>query len=389
MKITRWMFLIVTSLLLTACGGGSKKTDFFGEDPKPKKPKVDNSTTVKRNWKVNLGRDIKTGDAILSPVLFGDSIYAASPNGRVYKVSASTGKTVWQVKLDKESISAGVDVGNGLVLVGTNQGKVIALSQADGSISWESTLDSEILASPVIDGNVVVARTGDGKVYGISAFDGSRKWTISRQLPKLTLRGESRPVMTKGVVFAGFSDGNLAALGAENGRALWDFPITFARGTNDIDRLSDVDTNPLLVGDFLYISSYQEVTHALDIQNQRIAWSAGISSFHSLAYDAAFLYITDKQGVVHQLNRANGETSWSQNGLQHFSVSAPVSVGPFVLTSEGKGGLYVINKADGQLVGKHNLGAKTIIGEPVVDVDTVYFLDSSGSLQSISIINKG
>ena len=103
--------------------------------------------------------------------------------------------------------------------MGTDQGKVIALSQEDGSISWESNLDSEILASPVIDGNVAVARTGDGKVYGLSSYDGSRKWTISRQLPKLTLRGESRPVLTQGVVFTGFSDGNLAALEAETGRA--------------------------------------------------------------------------------------------------------------------------------------------------------------------------
>ena len=389
MKSTRWILLIASVLMLAACSGKSKKTEFFGEDPKPKKPKVENSTSVKKNWKINLGKDIRTGDAILSPVLYGGSIYAASPSGRVYKVSASDGKILWQAKLNKELISAGVGVGNGLVLVGTNQGKVIALNQADGSISWESTLDSEILASPVIDGNVAVARTGDGKVYGLSAYDGARKWTISRQLPKLTLRGESRPVLTQGVVFTGFSDGNLAALEAETGRALWDFPITFARGTNDIERLSDVDTNPLLVGDFLYISSYQEVTHALDIKKQRIAWSAGISSFHSLAYDAAFLYITDKQGIVHQLERSSGEKNWTQNALQYFSVSAPVSVGPYVLVSESKGGLYVIRKTDGVLVGKHNLGATTIVGEAVVDADTVYFLDSNGSLQSISINNKG
>ena len=388
MKHTHWVLLIVSVLLLTACNGKSKKTDFFGEDPQPKKVKVENSTSLERNWTLSLGKNIEAGGSILSPVLYGGSVYAASPNGRVYKVSSTDGRVLWQTKADSELISAGVGVGNGLVLFGTNQGKVAALSQADGSVSWKSTLDSEILASPVIDGDVIVARTGDGKVYGISAYDGSRKWTISRQLPKLTLRGESRPVLTQGVVFTGFSDGNLAALEAETGRALWDFPITFARGTNDIDRLSDVDTNPLLVGDFLYISSYQEVTHALDIRNQRIAWSADVSSFHSLAYDAAFLYITDKQGLVHQLDRSTGQKLWTQDALRYYSVSAPVSVGPYVLVSEGQGSLYVIRKEDGQLVGKHSLGASTIIGEPVVDADTVYFLDSSGSLQSISIINQ-
>jgi len=70
-------------------------------------------------------------------------------------------------------------------------------------------------------------------------------------------------------------------------------------------------------------------------------------------------------------------------------VSAPVSVGPYVLVSEGDGGLYVLRKTDGQVVGKHKLGSKTIIGEPIVDSDIVYFLDSNGSMQSISVVNKG
>jgi outer membrane protein assembly factor BamB len=388
MKNSRLVILLAMAFMLAACGNKSKKTDFFGEDPEPVKPKVQTVTKIDKNWRIGLGKSIRIGDAILSPVLFGRNIYAASSNGRIYKVEAETGKQNWLVKLPKEVISAGVGVGGGLVLIGTDQGVVYALNQENGAIAWTAPLSSEILASPVIDGGVVVVRTGDGKVFGLSSYDGSVKWTISRQLPKLTLRGDSRPVLTQGVAFIGFSDGNMAALQAENGTALWDFPISFPRGTNEIDRLSDVDTNPLLVGDFLYISSYREVTHALDIRNQRIAWSSEVSSFHSLAYDAAYLYVTDKLGVVHQLDRTNGEKSWSQTDLQHFSVSAPISVGPYILVSEGDGGLYVLRKTDGTIVGKHSLGAKTIIGEPIVDSDIVYFLDSDGSLQSISIVNK-
>ncbi len=389
MKNSTLIVLMAMSFMLAACGSKAKKTDFFGEEPKPRKPKVESITKAEKNWRIGLGKKIQTGDAILSPVLFGEDIYAASANGRVYKISSVTGKQVWQAKLSKEAISAGVGVGGGLVLVGTDQGLVYAFNQENGDIAWKAQLASEILASPVIDNGIVVARTGDGKVFGLSSYDGSVKWTISRQLPKLTLRGDSRPVVTQGVAFVGFSDGNMAALQAENGSALWDFPISFPRGTNEIDRLSDVDTNPLLVGEFLYISSYQEVTHALDIRNQRIAWSSDVSSFHSLAYDAAFLYITDKLGVVHQLDRSTGQKTWSQTALQHFSVSAPISIGPYVLVSEGDGGLYVMRKTDGSIVGKHKLGASTIIGEPIVDSDVVYFLDSNGSLQSISIVSKG
>ena len=228
-------------------------------------------------------------------------------------------------------------------------------------------------------------RSGDGKVYGIDTFDGSIIWTISRQLPKLTLRGESRPVITQGVVFTGFSDGNMAALEARSGRALWDFPISFPRGTNEIDRLSDVDTDPLLVGEYLYVTSYREVTHALNIQAQRIDWSAEVSSFNPMAFDAANLYISDRNGVIHKLNRRSGEKAWSQEALRLFSTSAPASVGPYILVSEGDGGLYVLRKDTGEIIGKHRLGGDTIVGQPIVDENTVYLLDSSGALQSISV----
>jgi len=388
MKIIRLVLVFSLAAVLAACGGKSKKSDFFESEVAPKKPKVTNQTKMIRNWKANIGSKIGIGDAIISPALLGDSLYAASTDGRVEKISAESGKTVWKRKFKGETITAGVGVGSGLVLVATDQGIVYALNQTDGETSWQVNLKSEILASPVVGNDVVVARTGDGKVNGLAAFDGKILWTISRQLPRLTLRGDSRPLIFGGAVFTGFSDGTLAAVDAKNGRALWDFPISFPRGTSEIDRLADIDTNPLLVGNFIYVSSYQEVTHALDIQQQRIAWSSDVSSFHSLAYDAAHLYISDKKGVIHQLDRSTGEKLWSQAGLKLSSTSAPISVGPYVMVGDGDSNIYVLDKRTGNFLGKHKLGAKNIVGEPIVDADTIYFIDSSGSLQSLSIINR-
>ena len=125
-----------------------------------------------------------------------------------------------------------------------------------------------------------------------------------------------------------------------------------------------------------------------DIAQQSIAWSTDVSSFHALAYDAAFLYVSDRNGVVHQLDRKTGAKVWSQEGLKLFSISAPISVGPFIAVADGKGSLYVINKSDGSFAGRHNLGAKTIVGDPAVDSDAIIFIDSSGNLQSLSILAR-
>ncbi len=388
MKILRFTLVMLMLVGLSACGSASKDSGYFEVEEPAKKPSVKNQTKLVNNWRVKLGNKIDEGDAILSPALSGAYIYAAATNGRIVKIDVNTGKRVWRTELEDVAISAGVSVGSGLVLAGTDQGLVYALNVEDGSINWTAQLSTEILASPVIGDDIVVARSSDGRVYGIDPYQGEIIWTISRELPPLTLRGESKPLIVQGVVIAGFPDGTLAAIEAINGRALWDFPISFPSGNNEIDRLADIDTTPLLVGNYVYITSYQEVTHALNIVEQRIEWSADVSSTYSFSYDAAHLYVSDNKGVVHQLDRSTGENMWSQEGLRLRNISAPISIGPYVIVGDGGGSLYVMNKVDGSYVGKHNLGATTVIGEPIVDGDIIYFMESDGELHSISIVPK-
>jgi len=377
------LLIFVLSFTLAACGSGSKKSDFFEEQEKPKRPKVSTTTKLDRNWSIKVGSKVD-GDAFLSPAVLGDNVYAASTNGKVTKVSLSQGKRIWttSLKLKKEIISAGVGAGSGLILIGTDEGYLYALKQEDGSQAWKTKLDSVIHATPVIEGNIVIARTPDGKVYGVSAFDGNIEWTISRRPPSLTIVGESKPLLTQGVAFIGFPDGTMAAVDAASGRALWDFPVSVKRGTNELDGLADIDTTPVIVGESIYVSSYQDVTHSLNIPQQAVAWTIDVSSHRALAFDAAHLYITDRFGVVYQIDRSTGDQLWAQNGLKFFgSVGAPISVGPYVLVADGRGDLYVINKKDG----RHNLGARAMVGDPIVDSNSVIFIDNNGRLQSLSI----
>lgn len=387
-KQTILILLSILLVSLAACGGNSNKESFFTEEKPGKKPKVKNQVDIDRVWRASLGKSIESGAIALSPELRGDHIYAAATNGRAYKIDVSNGKTVWEKKFKDLTITAGVGSGDGLVLFGTSEGIIYALSQSDGAVQWQTQLSTEILATPAVNSGVVVVRTADGKVYGLSSYDGDVKWTIGRPLPKLTLRGDSKPLLFQGIAFIGFPDGSLVAVSAENGRALWDIPIAFSRGTNDIDRLVDIDTSPLLVGDNLYVTSYQEVTHALNIPQKKIDWSVDISSYHALAFDSLYLYLTDKLGVVHKINRSNGDKEWSQDGLKLYSVSAPMSVGPFVMVSDGDGDIYVLDKRDGRYLATQGLGAKGVVGDPVSSSDTVYFIDTDGDLQAISVSVK-
>lgn len=377
--------LFLAFAFLNGCGtfSGSSKSDIPEIKP-AEKPKVSNTTKVNRNWSKKLGKKIDENAITISPQLYGDNLYAASANGLVYSITASNGKEVWKTKI-KESITAGVGVGSALVAVGTSEGKIHAFSSDSGSVQWVRQMSSEILATPVISGDYVVVRTGDGKLAALSTNDGSILWSISRKLPKLSLRGESAPLVMKNVVLAGFPDGFMVAVDLQTGRALWNLPVAFPKGRSEIERLSDIDSSPLLVGNNIYVTSYQDVTRALDMEQQKMAWRADVSSYHPLAYDASSLYITSKEGFVSQINRFDGTIVWTQEGLKLRGVSAPVSVGSYVAVSDSDGELYLLNKADGSFAGRHKLGAKSIVGQPIVQGQTLYFMDTSGDLKSINV----
>ena len=380
------LILILITLSLTACGsfGGSSKKSDIPEIRAAEKPKVDNRTKVSRNWSRNLGKKIDENAITISPQLYGDKLYAASANGLVHSFVASDGKQVWRTKI-KEQITAGVGVGSGMVAVGTSEGKVHTFSSDNGQELWTQQMSSEVLASPVISGQYVLVRTGDGKLAALSTYDGSQVWSISRKLPKLSLRGDSPPLVMDNVVLAGFPDGFMVAVDLQTGRALWNLPVAFAKGRSEIERLSDIDSTPLLVGNNIYVTSYQDVTRSLDMEKQKMSWRADVSSYHPLAYDESNLYITNKEGLVSQINRFDGTIVWTQDALKLRGVSAPASIGPYVAVSDSDGELYLLDKVDGSLAGRHKLGAKSIVGQPIVQGQTMFFIDTSGSLKSINV----
>lgn len=67
--------------------------------------------------------------------------------------------------------------------------------------------------------------TSRGALIALNQEDGAQKWTISTEVPNLTLRGDSRPTAVAGGVFWGTPSGRLAAAIAERGQLIWQQPV--------------------------------------------------------------------------------------------------------------------------------------------------------------------
>lgn len=343
-------------------------------------PDITQEVALKRDWSFSIGGGGQTG---LRPAVSAGAVFIANGGGDVAGVDIESGSTLWRRDAGI-SVTGGVGVGEGLVLVGGLDGEVVALDQRDGAELWRSTVGSEVLAPPMAGSGVVVVRTIDGKVTGLSSTSGQTRWNLRRDVPSLTLRGEGPPLIDQGVAVMGFADGKLVAIDVESGTLLWEVPVARPSGTNEVERMIDVDAAPLRIGNVLYAVSFQGNMTAYALGVNQTMWTRRISSYADFTVDADNLYVSDSGGRVHALDRSTGDEVWVQEQLLRRSLSGPALIDDYVVVGDFEGYVHIMDKSDGRLVGRHSLGSR-VEARPVARNSRILVMTLNGSLRSLSI----
>ena len=253
--------LLLGISLVSGCGTTSAIAEYLKGDSDNAEPPAElvefrTRLNVIKLWSKNIGSGTDKQYLKLSPVIFNQRLYIADADGTVEALDATNGKKVWSTDVDAE-ITGGTGFGENSVLVGTSEARTISLSAEDGSIQWRKTVSSEILSAPQKARNTVVVRTGDGKIFGLNGDNGRRLWIYDRTVPSLTLRGTSAPLVEGDLVVAGFDGGRMAALEVRTGKLIWEAPVATARGSNDMERMVDIDSSPKILDGVIYIATFQ------------------------------------------------------------------------------------------------------------------------------------
>jgi outer membrane protein assembly factor BamB len=204
---------------------------------------------------------------------------------------------------------------------------------------------------------VVVVKTIDGRVYGLNARTGKKIWVYDRSVPRLTLRGSSSPVISNDIVITASDSGKLSALSLRQGKLLWESTIAVAKGRNQLERVIDLDIEPVVVDDVVYIAGYQGRIAAVKIGSGQLIWSRDFSTYSGLQVDAYRVYVTDAQGQAWALNRYNGSTLWRQDKLLRRKLTAPETYDKYVVIGDYDGYLHWLNREDGKIIARKQINA--------------------------------
>jgi len=333
-----------------------------------------------RVWSTTLGKPEPKLRLGLAPEIDANRVYGAGPHGEVVALDLATGRRVWEKQL-KLALSGGPGAGNGLVLVCSSGGTVVALNAADGAERWRTELNSELLAAPVITADLAVVRTVDGKLYGLEAADGKQRWVTDQQVPRLTLRGTSRPVVSGELVYSGFDNGRLMAVTLAGGTTAWDIAVGQPRGSSELQRLIDVDSPASLDGDDIFAVAFQGHAVRLARDSGREIWAHEISSYRGLAADGLGVYVSTADGHVVRLDRASGAERWRQKALERRSLTAPALQGNSVVVADYQGIIHWLSMDDGAFLARAKASAR-ITSAPQVAGDLVVVQTDKGAIEA-------
>lgn len=379
--------LIVVALITMMQGCAQVDDYMLGKDNTPKPQaleQINPKVKVAQNWTSPVGKARKSQEYLkIKPVIRGDYIYSADASGLIQSVNKKDGSIKWSTQL-KSGIVSGPSVADGFIAVGTNSSSLVLLNQADGKELWRAKVSGEILSPPALSHQKVIAKTIDGKVFAYDAVTGKLLWTADHGSPSLVLKASSSPIIIDNLVLIGFSDGKLDAIELDTGRVVWQRSIAYATGASDVERLVDIDADPIVKNKVAYLASYQGYIGALSLTDGQFIWKKSGSVYKNMILSANTLYLTDSNDVVWSINSRTGQVNWKQTALKARGLTEPVLLGNDLVVGDKTGYLHFIGSQTGELLARSQLSGGVSIS-PNVAGRNLYVLTDNGMLNQLSV----
>jgi len=362
--IRQLFVLLLAASLLSGCSlfGGKDNAE-----PPAELKAFEKRAELREIWSYSTGDGTDGQFLKLVPTIVGQRVYVGDRNGSVAALELESGKLIWRSKTGI-AISAGVGVGGGLVLAGSSE-------------RWQAEVPSEVLSVPQVYQGTVVVQTVDGSISALDAESAKRLWVYDRSVPVLTLRGTSTPLVDGGVVIAGFASGKMVALDVRSGREVWNTAVAVPHGRTELQRIVDVDAEPVISRGILYAASYQGQLVAVSLQDGRVLWKRDMSTYAGIAVDDTQVLITDADSDVWAVERSTGRSLWKQSELRRRALTGPAVIADYVAVGDFEGYLHLLMRSDGSIADRVRVDSDGIQATPVtVFGDRLLVLGAGGKL---------
>jgi outer membrane protein assembly factor BamB len=372
--------LLLAAMLLPGCSWIRSWGDPEPGDPAPL-VEFEQSLEVRRVWSTGVGDGMGKAGLSMGPLFSSGVLFVADHEGRLAAVDAETGRKNWELKTE-QPFSGGPGFDDDHLYMGTIDGRVIAYDRSGGAELWNAQVSSEVLSPPASGDGIVVVLCIDGRVFGLDAVSGRRLWIHDRNVPLLTLRGNSDLLIRGGFVFVGYDDGAVVSLRLSDGSQVWSQTIVSPEGRTELDRLADIGQQMVLIASDLIVSSHKSRVVSLAADSGRLLWFKDISSSTGVVVDRTDLAVSEKNGDLWMLDRRNGSTLWKVDQMTNRGLTRPAFYGNYVVVGDKEGYLHWLDSDIGSFVARERAGKEGFAAAPLSVGTTLYVLTHDGELMA-------
>jgi outer membrane protein assembly factor BamB len=356
--------VLIGLLMLGACSGLS------GNNPPPL-PAVKPQFSVQQAW---THRMQSTVDFPMSMWSNSQQVALATDEGQLSLLDAGSGKVLWDVQL-RTKLSAGVGSdGRWFAVVGQNN--QLYLVQA-GKLLWQKTLSAQSFTRPLVAGERVFVLGTDRSVTAFDAQTGAQLWRKQRSSDPLALQQAGLLMAVRNTLVAGLG-GRLVGMDPNTGNVLWDVLVGQTRGTNDIERLTDIVGGALRDGDTLCVRAFQSNVACVDALRGRLLWHRSANGSSGVDGNADLLVGVESDSRIQAWSRLDGQALWRQDAARLRQLSAPLILGRSVVVGDVEGVVHFFARADGTPLLQLKTDGTPIISRPAVAGDTLVVVTRSG-----------
>ncbi len=380
----RCCLLFFVVIFLSSCSSMESlkfwESDEVDSDEPRKLQDLSNKKSVTSNWKLSFSGNNALGNFV--PAFSGNNIFFSDASGLTMSVDLISGSTNWEIQ--SNFLSTGISAGFGILVIADIDGNIIALDQENGSTIWSQNVMGEVLATPAIDAQFVIVKTGSGELLALDKSTGKTKWSYRSKLPALTIRGSSSPVIYENQVFATFDNGRLGVFQLDSGFPIWDGAISYMSGTSELENLIDSDSPPVIEGGLVYTTNFQGNLNIFDIAQKRSVWVSEVSSFYSPLLIKGLIVVVESDSSLKSLSLKTLEESWSTDEYANRETSNPISFNNYIIVGDYEGYLHIIDPLTGKTVGRERVSRKPI-KRIISRSNNFYVVDEGFNLYSLSI----
>jgi len=299
---------------------------------------------------------------------------------------------------------SGGTVSNGILYVGSMEGRLVAVNLVEESRQWAEPLKLAsqgglfgcssmmscgggtsrvpIYGTPVVSDNLVYVAGYNGKIYAYNTLNLAQRWVFPRDGYLDSFVGGL--VIDQGKLYIGSSDGWIYSLDAATGDLL-----------NEYKTGDKIWGTPTVADDTLYMGSFDKTLYALNTADLTLKWkfaTEGSIIAKPLVYNGV-VYIGSFDKNLYAINTADGTQKWKYMASNWFWTQ-PVIVNDIIYAGCLDGNIYAFKADTGEVVKVFDI-AETfgvsrsgLAAQPAVVDSYVIFATQSGLVYKVDTTSQ-